>query len=287
MDQRIIKALLQIKSNICFRTLLYPIFTAKSMLTAKHYAKSQDSSRLAEFESKFIGKECFIIGNGPSLTIQDLEKLEGKYTFAANALYTVFDKTTWRPYFYMCVDIAAIQMHGDKLVTLNVPFLFFDISGKKYIKKQIQGRKNVFFVFQHKRYKTRKWAFEQPSVSQNAAKKLSLGYTVTFASIQLAIYMGFQTIYLIGVDHNYARKIDSKGNVIEKKGVRSYSDIIVDTGLGIQYIDITTAAYQAAKKYADQHNIKILDATRNGQLEVFEKVNFEAVLSNTKKCNDP
>ncbi len=34
----------------------------------------------------------------------------------------------------------------------------------------------------------------------------------------------------------------------------------------------------AAKNYADSHGIKILNATRGGKLEVFERVNFDEIV---------
>ena len=38
------------------------------------------------------GQRCFIVGNGPSLTIEDLEKIKNEFCFAANRIYTLYDK---------------------------------------------------------------------------------------------------------------------------------------------------------------------------------------------------
>ena len=37
-------------------------------------------------------------------------------------------------------------------------------------------------------------------------------------------------------------------------------------------------AYKVAKQYADDHNIKIYNATRGGKLEVFERVDLDDIL---------
>lgn len=39
--------------------------------------------------------------------------------------------------------------------------------------------------------------------------------------------------------------------------------------------------YKAAKKYADAHNIKIINCTRGGMLEVFPRMKLEDVLRNS------
>ena len=36
-------------------------------------------------------------------------------------------------------------------------------------------------------------------------------------------------------------------------------------------------AYRKAKKYADAHGVKILNASRGGMLEEFERVNFDDI----------
>lgn len=42
-------------------------------------------------------------------------------------------------------------------------------------------------------------------------------------------------------------------------------------------LDFATMAFEKAKEYADGHGIKIYNATRGGKLEVFERVNFDAL----------
>ena len=64
---------------------------------------------LAEFKNKYAGKRCFIIGNGPSLTPSDLDLIKGEYSFAANRIYYIFEKTEWRPTFYCNQDLNVLK----------------------------------------------------------------------------------------------------------------------------------------------------------------------------------
>jgi hypothetical protein len=90
--------------------------------------------------------------------------------------------------------------------------------------------------------------------------------------LQIAAYMGFSEIYLIGVDCNYAQP-------------KMYSD-------NVTYVDFKTKwdqarlkkqgnqmlpQYEIARKYADAHGFKIYNATRGGQLEAFERVDFDTL----------
>ena len=45
----------------------------------------------------------------------------------------------------------------------------------------------------------------------------------------------------------------------------------------VSYTDQVKLAYEKAKLYADEHGIKIYNATRGGRLEVFERVDFDSV----------
>ena len=47
---------------------------------------------------------------------------------------------------------------------------------------------------------------------------------------------------------------------------------------GVPDIMNVTKAYISAKRYADEHDIKIYNTTRGGKLEVFERLEFDKVL---------
>jgi len=48
-----------------------------------------------EWKNRYNG-ECWIVGNGPSLDLTDVDG----YSFACNRIAMVYDKTPWRPTFY-------------------------------------------------------------------------------------------------------------------------------------------------------------------------------------------
>ena len=114
------------------------------------------------------------------------------------------------------------------------------------------------------------------------------GGSVVYIMIQLALYMGFKYIYLLGIDFSYPRERDIKGNITnknvsahqkiiqlhEKKMMKKHGGIIDEMD-----IEFMRLGYQKLKYYADTHNVKIYNATRGGCLEVFERLNLDEVLT--------
>src|SRR4030095_13353193 len=71
--------------------------------------------KLSPFENRHRGARCFIIGIGPSLAMTDLDKLRSELTFAANKIYLAFDKTDWRPNYYVAEDDHMIRQNHEQI----------------------------------------------------------------------------------------------------------------------------------------------------------------------------
>ena len=71
-----------------------------------HFEKSKYVKRLRMLKDTHLGEMCFIIGNGPSLSADDLEVLHKNnvLSFGFNRIFLMFDKTNWRPDFYVSQD---------------------------------------------------------------------------------------------------------------------------------------------------------------------------------------
>ena len=66
------------------RTLLYPEMSMRRKYLLWRYAGSEDAEYIRSLQNKYEGKRCFIIGNGPSLTPEDLDRIKDEYSFASN-----------------------------------------------------------------------------------------------------------------------------------------------------------------------------------------------------------
>jgi len=235
------------------------------------YTKEMEK-RMLELRDKYQGQYCFIVGNGPSLRITDLEKIKdsGIKSFGCNGAWSAFDKTKWRPDFYFISDIFAIRNYVDdenvlKLIQKECEnvFLRCGLNTKKlfgdnvYLFNQIYSRDSNGISF-----------------SNECEKRVYIGYTVTYIMLQMAIFMGFSPIYLLGVDHSYSTELNN--GKVEKKECEDHASFLKE-GKDIYDIYRTTNAYVSAKKYADAHGIDIRNATRGGKLEVFPRADFESL----------
>ena len=102
------------------------------------------------------------------------------------------------------------------------------------------------------------------------------GGTSLYEIFQIAIYMGIKEFYLLGVDYSFNKEMKSNGEMIINKDIQSHAKEI-DQGDGIYYVDDIMKAWLKIKSYAENHNIKIYNATRGGKLEVFPRVDFDSL----------
>lgn len=243
------------------------------MKTVENFENSKYGKRIKKYKDKYKGKRCFVLGNGPSLSGEDLTKLaeNGEITFATNRVYKIFESTNWRPTFYVCEDVLIIKEKQKEINAIESVDKFIPINLNWYDGVSVDNA--CYFWMNYNPDRADEFNF-----SPNMARQLNCAGTVTFTSIQIAAYMGFSEIYLLGVDHNYSKIIDENGNVVEDNNVsdyfcKDYDNDIKD--IAVHDIGKNNIAYINAKKYADMNNIKIYNATRGGKLEVFPRVNFD------------
>ena len=110
-----------------------------------------------------------------------------------------------------------------------------------------------------------------------------VGGTVTYLCLQLAYYMGFSDVYMIGFDHSYKIPKDAK---VEGVNITSASDdpnhFHPDYfGKGYRWHDPQVErmgqAYHKARHYYEAAGRRIRNATIEGHLEVFERVNYDSL----------
>lgn len=221
---------------------------------------------LKKYKNMFKGKRCFIVCTGPSLSYDDLNLIKNEYSFSMNSIIKILNNTDWKPTFYGIQDYDVFEKLKDDIQLYDNRFFF--VSGETYKKyHSILEHKSVdtFKLFYH----GTKRNLKNPKIkfSSDITKGLYNGYTITYSLMQIAIYMGFNEIYLLGCDSNY----DPDPN---KRYFVSHGHIDPNAPISVQF---QMKAYSVAKKYADQHGIKIFNATRGGKLEIFDRVNLNEI----------
>ncbi len=245
---------------------------------------------ISRFKDIHKGERCFIVGNGPSLTVRDLDKIAGEYSFGSNRIYNMFPHTKWRPTYYCEADpfVATVIKKEDMRSIINGgSTAFLSLRSCDDYPDGTKENENVYFYYVKPIFGVESIRNETrlPEFSENVPDYFYSGLTITYEMIQLAAYMGFKELYIIGCDHNYNRTIETGTLTVNAEIKNNYPKEMGEMDERIQkptFNPKTTIAYQAAKKYADEHGIKIYNATRGGRLEVFERVDFDNIT--TKEC---
>lgn len=209
---------------------------------------------------------CFIVATGPSLTIEDLEKLKNEDCFSMNSIVLLFDKTDWRPTYYGIQDPFVYEKIKQNVDEASIKYKLF---GHRLSKYKLPKNSYVFphnllnHKIPHRPYNSK--------FSNDIYSEVYDGYSITYSLVQIAVYMGYKEIYLIGADTNYKK---GKQHIVEHGVVdANYSDA------GNKMIE----AYKVAKKFADENQIEIYNATRGGMLEVFPRIDLDELLDLRKK----
>jgi hypothetical protein len=246
------------------------IYKTKKNINEFIFPYSTNGKYLKALKNIHQNKRCFIIGNGPSLTAEDLNKLKYEITFAFNRIYYIFDKTEWRPTYYCSEDNKTIFKSMEEINQLTIENKFFPVNFPRDYNIHFKNAK--YFIFKFGNRST------EPKFSEDIVKGIYWGNTVAYTAIQIAVYMGIKEIYLLGVDHNFSKMVNDKGEILIDETAKDYFSEKYNTDkedLYIPNVEVSTRAFNAAKKFADLHNIKIYNATRGGKLEVFERVDFD------------
>lgn len=243
--------------------------------------------KIKKFEKAYQGKRCFIIGNGPSLTPDDLDLIKNEVCFAANTIYKIFPYTKWRPTFYCIQDekvLMDIAKDNLKDKTKECIATFVRMYSNRIVRKENIELNNIIFVPIWGRLTSR---YSAP-FSERADKVVYDGSMVTYLSIQLAVYMGFEKIYLLGMDHNfpYRRNRNDEIEVNDTTVVAHFwekedkSINIGTTKFRANYHELAENSYREAEAFSQKSGrFRIYNATRGGKLEVFERVNLESIIN--------
>lgn len=265
-----------IKHNHIVRFILMPFHYIMRCIAVFFYQFSKDSRYLKSLHNKHVGKRCFIIGNGPSLTSQDLDLLKEEITFGSNKIYAMYDKTKWRPTYYLCTDPYLVAEIKNRIKHLEGSVKF--VANSKGNRKA-DRQNGIYHLMVAPRYVINLEKYVQDKITTDVHKCISKTQTVTCTAIELAIYMGIKEIYLLGVDNTYAVEIQRDGTKVFHSGVRDHFEggdsSLKNTNFAC--VDAFNSCYQVCQDYALTHGIKIFNCTRSGKLEVFERKNFDEV----------
>ena len=203
----------------------------------------------------------------------DRRVLKNEYTFGLNKIHLLFDRITWRPTFYACVNPFVIEQSGQQILN-DIPGLkFLDFASFKYLPYM----ENIVYLVSSR----------EKGFSTNPCEVIFQSSTVTYVAMQLAYYLGFDETFLVGTDHFYKAAEKGMPNQVvtqDEPDNDHFDPNYFEKGCQWHLPDLkgSEQGYRLARETYEKAGKKIYDATVGGHLSVFEKVDFYDVFGKTE-----
>lgn len=207
---------------------------------------------MKRYYNKHKGERAIIACNGPSLNDIDFSKLKDEVIFGLNRGYLKEDMAI--RYLVVVNDLVIKQFRQE----IESSFV-----------EQIFGY-NIGIPL--------RFSGDVPMFQPDATKPMWQGHTVTYVALQLAYYMGFTNVALIGCDHSY--KFDGANNQKLVSNGDDPNHFSKDYfGKGVEWhapnLPRTELAYSLANDFYRRNGRKIYNCSTKTNLEVFDKISLD------------
>jgi hypothetical protein len=237
-----------------------------------------DAAAMERFKDIHQGERCVIIGNGPSLNKLDLRKLRNEYTIGVNGIFYAADQMGYDLSYYVVEDTMVMKDNVDAIKAYPAGHKFFP----SIYRDQVGEAPNVtYFMMNRGYYAPNSPSFCVPRFSTDASQRVYSGQSVTIINLQLAYYMGFSEVVLIGMDFSYTVPPDSQINGAHILSMGDDPNHFHPDYFGKGKVwkdpklDRVLANYQLAKLMYEADGRRIVNATPGGRLELFDRVPYD------------
>ncbi len=228
---------------------------------------SESEKQLAALHRRHAGDVGVIIGNGPSVRLEDLERLKGSVTFCCNRFHLAYARTCFRPDYTLCVDPQMLDDFGSEIVQRSdgTVLLGHDTAPNfdgDYLWFRLKDVRSFRF-------------------SRNVYDHVAPGGSVIIAAIQLAYFMGIRKLYLYGIDHSFRFETNPEADSVRQGAVGDGNHFIENYRSGKAWCPPDIARIEHALKVSDDFIRSqggwIRNATRGGQLFVCERADLPEI----------
>lgn len=196
----------------------------------------------------------------------DLSLLQDCICFGLNKIYMHPDVDKIGINYHVAVNSLVIEQSLDSFESLNCPSFVSYNACKGILPKSPAFR----MLLTGPKFK----------FSPNPYSVIDEGSTVTFVALQLAYFMGFTTVFLIGVDHNFS----VKGEPHEKQRLEGadinhfHPDYFSGKDWHLPDLLVSEESYKLAREYYEKNGRQVFDATVDGKLDVFKKIEYHEAI---------
>lgn len=241
--------------------------------------------RNVELRNRHQGERCFILATGPSIKDQDLRPLQGENCIAVSNFFVHEDYQTINPQYYCLAPLHSPYTDDDgrrwfREMEGNVgsATMLLSYSDRHIVENgEIFLKQSVHYLCFDDRCD-----FESHGKKKiDLEKPLPLPQTATIIALQVALYLGFKTVYLLGVDHSWPRHIGKSAHFHDesaRKVVPEHPEVSDYEGFFIKLANLLRK-YKIIKLMAERQGCTIYNATPNSMLDVFEPARHDVLFS--------
>lgn len=210
------------------------------------------------------GEQCVLVANGPSLNSMDLSFLNHQICIGMNKIYLGFRKFNFYPNYYVAVNPNVIQQSISDIRNLSCVKFIGNRNGALLEEDALTYMVNTN---------------NPPSrFCKDISQGVREGGTVTFAALQVAYYLGFKRVIIIGMDHSFQYEgRPNESRVMDGVDPNHFTPGYFGFGQTWDNPDLEKSeeSYRLARDMYETEGREIIDATLNGKCSVFKKVNYE------------
>jgi len=222
-------------------------------------------SRLRDLKNRHHNQRVVLVANGPSLNQMNLQFLRRETIVGLNKIFLGFKKFGFYPRYYIAVNAKVIEQSVEQIKALNC-VKFIGHRGAEIIPENALtyhiGTGNPSARFCH-------------DISQGVHE----GWTVTYATLQVAYHLGFKEVVIIGMDHRYQYSgAPNEAHKLEGTDPNHFSPDYF-AGQIWDNLDLghSEESYHIARAEFEKDGRRIIDVTLDGACTVFEKADYRKV----------
>ncbi|MDO8556795.1 MAG: DUF115 domain-containing protein [Nanoarchaeota archaeon] len=238
-------------------------------------------------KNMYNGRRCFIVASGPSLAYKDLSFLKEEVVIALNLSILTLDLFGIKPQF----NIIA-----DRYQYINFKDIYEKLTFNTFVKKIIVASACDTFPSDLKDENTHffpiKLQQEKADFSVDINKGFARGKTVAFDAIQLAYYLGFKEVYILGMDMTVKHDWGKNGHAYEIHKNKNFPNVKFPTGdsneikRGLpghpEYTSQIESCMQLAKDKFRESGKEVFNDSRSN-LEIFQRIDILRKFGNIQK----
>lgn len=224
------------------------------------------ATRLSTLRNRHSGR-VVIVANGPSLNQMDLRFLKREAVIGMNKIYLGLQKFGFYPRYYIAVNEKVIRQSVEQIRAMNCVKIIGE-RGAEVVKEDAL----TYHV------KTRN---VQSRFSKDITQGIHEGWTVTYAALQLAYYLSFEEVVIIGMDHRFEYSGQpNESRYLEGRDPNHFSpEYFSDQDWDNPDLEKSEESYRIARKVYEEDGRRIIDATVNGACNIFERGDYHDIFN--------